>query len=241
MAIICREHGLLFLMAPRTGCTAIGSVLMDELGGEWLPGDDVVDENGLFVVQKKHCTLQQLLEHNIISEGERTQLVTFTAVRNPFDSLVSLYFKMHKGYQDELNDPDSWVYKVPGYADDLKLIRNMTFDQWINRFYPDLPFHLENRPLNGMRNVAKRLVGKQVHVEDAFVQGVDHVMRFEHLQDDFSRVLHVAGVRNPPVIPMINTTKARSEKDYRSLYTPKTRRKVEVYKEGVLKEFGYTF
>lgn len=241
MAIICREHGLLFLMAPRTGCTAIGSVLMDELGGEWLPGDDVLNEKGLYVVQKKHCTLQQLLDHQLLSEKEREQIVTFTAVRNPFDSLVSLYYKMHKGYQDELNDPESWVYKVPGYAEDLKLIRNMTFDQWINRFYPDLPFYLESNPLNGVRSIARRLVGKQVQAEDPFVQGVDHVMRFEHLQEDFSRVLCAAGVRNPPVIPRINTTKARGDKDYRTLYTPKARRKVEVYKEGVLKEFGYAF
>lgn len=241
MAIICREHGLLFLMAPRTGCTAIGSVLMEELGGEWLPHEDLLDKNGLFVVQKKHCTLQQLLQHNLLTEQERKQLVTFTAVRNPFDSLVSLYYKLHRGYQEELADPDSWVYKVPGYADDLKLVRNMTFDQWINRFYPDLPFHLQNRPMNKARSLARRLMGRQVQVEDSFVQGVDHVMRFEQLQDDFSRVLKAAGVQNPPVIPKINTTKARSGKDYRSLYTPKTRRKVEVYKEGVLKAFGYAF
>ncbi len=241
MAIICREHGLLFLMAPRTGCTAIGSVLMDELGGEWLPGDDVVDENGLFVVQKKHCTLQQLLEHNILSEGERAQLVTFTAVRNPFDSLVSLYFKMHQGYQNELNDPESWVYKVPGYAEGLEVTRNLTFEQWINRSYPDLPFYLASKPLNDVRNFVKRLMGKQSHIEDSFVQGVDHVMRFERLQDDFAKVLEAAGVRNPPIIPKINVTKARSDKDYRSFYTPRTRRKVEVYKEGVLKEFGYAF
>ncbi|MEX2475917.1 sulfotransferase family 2 domain-containing protein [Marinobacter sp.] len=241
MAIICREHGLLFLMAPRTGCTAIGSVLMEQLGGEWLPNDDVMDEKGLYVVQKKHCTLDQLLEFKLLSEAQRREFVTFTTVRNPFDSLVSLYFKMHKGYQDELENPDSWVYKVPGYADDLKLIRNMTFDQWINRFYPDLPVHLESKSLSGARNLAKRLMGKRSEAEDTFVRGVDHVMRFEHLQEDFSRVLTSAGVRNPPVIPMVNTTQARAEKDYRAFYTPKTRRKVEVYKEGVLREFGYAF
>lgn len=241
MAIICREHGLLFLMAPRTGCTAVGRVLMNELGGEWLPADDVLDASGKYLVQTKHSTLKQLLDFNIITETERQQLTTFTAVRNPFDSLVSLYFKMHKGYQNELDDPNSWVYKVPGYAEDLKLIRNMTFDQWMNRFYPDLPFHLKNRTLSQARSLVKAFLGRRNPVEDSFVEGVDFVMKFETLQQDFERVLRSAGVSNPPVIPKVNTTSAREEKDYRALYTPKTRRKVEVYKEGVLREFGYEF
>ncbi|WP_428398091.1 sulfotransferase family 2 domain-containing protein [Marinobacter salarius] len=241
MAIICREHRLLFLMAPRTGCTAVGSVLMEELGGEWLPAEDILDKKGQFLVQKKHSTLNQLLKHKIISQQERSGLTTFTAVRNPFDSLVSLYFKMHRGYQGELSDPNSWVHKVPGYADDLRIIRELTFDQWLNRFYPDLPFYLKNKTANAIRRSGKLVLGRQSHVEDAFVHGVDFVMKFENLQQDFSHVLKMAGIRNPPVIPMINTTDARSEKDYRALYTPKTRRKVEVYKEGVLREFEYEF
>lgn len=241
MAIICREHRLLFLMAPRTGCTAVGSVLLKELGGEWIPAEDILDGNGQFLVQKKHSTLKQLLEFKLISRQECEELTTFTAVRNPFDSLVSLYFKMHRGYQDELNDPDSWVYKVPGYADGLKATRELTFDQWLNRGFPDLPFYLENRAVNAVRRSLKSLLGRESPAEDPFLQGVDFVMKFENLQADFTRVLKSAGVPNPPVIPRINVTGARSEKDYRALYTPKTRRKVEVYKEGVLRKFGYTF
>lgn len=241
MAIICKEHRLLFLMAPRTGCTAVGTVLLEKLGGEWLPEEDVLDSRGQFLVQKKHSTLQQLLDFEIISGQELGNLTTFTAVRNPFDSLVSLYFKMHRGYQSELDDPESWVYKVPGYAEDLKLIREMTFEQWLNRFYPDLPFHLENPAVNSFRRTFKAMIGRPTKAEDTFVEGVDFVMRFEKLQQDFAEVLRKAGVRNPPVIPLVNSTSSRSSKDYRSMYSPKTRRKVEVYNEGTLREFGYYF
>jgi hypothetical protein len=241
MAIICREHRLLFLMAPRTGCTAVGSVLIEKLGGEWLPAEDILDDKGQFRIQKKHSTLDQLLAFNIITREERAQLTPFTTVRNPFDSLVSLYFKLHKGYQSELDDPDSWVYKVPGYAEGLKLTRELSFDQWVNRAYPDLPFYFENRLVNVARRSIKKLVGRESSVEDTFLHGVDLVMKFENLQEDFTRVLKKAGIDNPPVIPKINVTGSRSEKDYRSLYTPKTRRKVEVYSEGVLREFGYKF
>lgn len=241
MAIICREHRLLFLMAPRTGCTAVSSVLIDELGGEWLPAEDILDNQEQFLVQKKHSTLNQLLEFNVITSEERAQLTTFATVRNPFDSLVSLYFKLHSGYQAELDDPGSWVYKAPGYTAALELARELSFDEWINRTYPDLPFYLENRAANAVRRSVKTIVGRRNKVEDPFLHGVDYVMKFENLQEDFTRVLEMAGVRNPPLIPKINVTGSRSEKDYKSLYSPKTRRKVEVYKEGILKKFGYKF
>jgi hypothetical protein len=93
MAIICRKYDLLFIMTPRTASTAIGELLCEYYDGEFLPAEDMLGSLGFISVQKKHSTLSQLFAHKLLSEREAKSLVKVAAVRNPFDSLASLYFK----------------------------------------------------------------------------------------------------------------------------------------------------
>ena len=37
MAIICRDHRLLFVMVPGTGCSVVGKALQEELDGTFFP------------------------------------------------------------------------------------------------------------------------------------------------------------------------------------------------------------
>ena len=90
MAIFCEKYNLLFIMTPRTACTAVGKLLIDELEGIQLPQADVLDIDGNFILQKKHGTLQQLLDHNIVKNENVKNIYTFTTIRNHFDSLYSL-------------------------------------------------------------------------------------------------------------------------------------------------------
>src|SRR6476659_9512318 len=114
MAIICRQYSLLFIMTPRTACTAIGDLLCTHYGGEFLPSEDVLDLQGFISVQKKHSTLQELFKHKILAPQEAKSLLKIAAVRNPFDSLVSLYYKQRLKYQPLLSDPSSWVNRSVG-------------------------------------------------------------------------------------------------------------------------------
>src|SRR5215468_1500064 len=50
MAIICRQYGLLFIMTPRTACTAVGDLLCTHYGGEFIPAEDILDS--LYFKQK---------------------------------------------------------------------------------------------------------------------------------------------------------------------------------------------
>ena len=69
MAIISRRHGYLFLMAPRTGCTAIGErVLIPHFDGEYLPAEDVLADDGSIVAAKKHSTLEDLRRARLVSK-----------------------------------------------------------------------------------------------------------------------------------------------------------------------------
>jgi len=97
--MISRQFNYLFLLSPRTGSTATASALGQHLYGEWIPGQDVLDDNGMIIVQRKHCTLNELLEHKYLNQKEAKTLFKFTTVRNPFDSAVSSWVKKRTIYQ----------------------------------------------------------------------------------------------------------------------------------------------
>ena len=131
MAIICRQHGLLFIMTPRTACTAVGDLLCTHYGGEFIPSEDILDSHGFIAVQKKHSTLPELIKHKVLAPKEAKSLLKIAAVRNPFDSLVSLYFKQRLKYQPLLGDPSSWVNRSVKYADHMRYAQAHSFNEWV--------------------------------------------------------------------------------------------------------------
>jgi hypothetical protein len=226
MAIISRPHRLLFLMAPRTGCTAVGRVLTNSLSGEFLPREDLLDDAGFFLVQRKHSTLAQLLAHGILTSEERRTLFAFSAVRNPFDSLVSLYTKKATKYRSDVGQPDSWLHKVRGYVEDMEYCGTHDFNEWIQHRFA--------------RSALDRLRGRgRRRLYCHWVDGVDFVMRFERLQSDFDEVLRRAAVSVESQIPMTNVTSR--EKDYRPYYSRASRRIVEYAYADDLARFDYHF
>ena len=88
MAIICTSYGLLFIMTPRKACTATGKLLLEKLDGEWIPKEDFTSSIDNSRVPRKHSTLNQLLENKLLTREESKKLLSFTTVRNPFDSPV---------------------------------------------------------------------------------------------------------------------------------------------------------
>jgi hypothetical protein len=229
MAILCRPYGLLFIQAPRTGCTAIENLLLARFGGEHLPAADVLDGNGFIRLQRKHCSIAQLLRHGLLPDDYQTKLTTVTTVRNPFDSLVSLYVKKRETYHGErfLLNPDSWVHKVKGFVEDMEFCRTHTFDEWLQKRYPI--GKLDRLLRRGRRSLYGR-----------YAQGVRVVMRFERLQQDFEAVMRSVGADGDTTIPLINATQQRRA-SYRDYYTPEARQLVEYVFDRELKQYGYSF
>ena len=133
MAILCPKYSLLFIMTPRTACTAIGELLCKQFGGEFIPSNDILDSHGRVSVRRKHSTLSDLIQHGLLTGTESESLLKVAAVRNPFDSLVSLYLKMRFKYKPLLSDPSSWVHRLPGYAEDMRYSQTHSFNAWILR------------------------------------------------------------------------------------------------------------
>lgn len=226
MAIICRSYRLLFLMTPRTACTAVGELLCREFGGEYIPKQDILDSKGFIQVQKKHCTLADIINHRLLTKEEAFSFLSFTTVRNPFDSLVSLYIKKKIDYKPLLSDRESWVYRLPGYARDMRFCQNNSFNAWIFR--------------NFWKRVIKQIVGLDTSMYRPFTEGVDMIIHFEDLENGFRNVLKEIGVDYKNSIPLVNVTSDRS-KDYRIFYSRSARKIVELVFKRDLTRYGYDF
>jgi len=214
-------------MTPRTACTAIGELLCERFGGEFIPSHDIVDSRGLILVDKKHSTLSDLLKHKILTPEEAKSLVKVAAVRNPFDSLVSLYFKQRSKYQPLLGDPSSWVNRLPGYAKNMRYARAHSFNRWVLRV--------------SYRKLIKRLLGFRPSMFADYTGGVDMVMRYESIESDLSEVFRKAGMGFKADIPVVNRTDERANSDYRSFYSRVAELTVSLAYSGDLRMYGYRF
>lgn len=214
-------------MTPRTACTAIGEVLCQQYGGEFLPKEDILDSQGFIRIQKKHSTLQELIQNGLLTKEDALSLIKFCAVRNPFDSLVSLYIKRKYKYQPLLSDPLSWVNRTPHYAKDMDFCKNHSFDSWIIKNYS--------------KKIIKRFFGMKPSMFNAYTEGVDMVMRYENIHDDFKHVLRRVGIFSEMAIPVVNQTGERTNIGYRTYYSKLSKKIIEYIYYNDLTKFNYKF
>lgn len=248
MAIVCRSYGLIYLMAPRTACTALGEALQAKLSGELVPEKDILDENGNFLVHRKHHSLREMSRLQLLPEADIQSFFKFTCIRNPFDSLVSDYVKRATKYQHFIQNSESWVHRLPSYIEDMEFCTQHSFDEWIEKHYAGLygsRFHRfkQNLLKNSSRNRLKKWLGVPVRpytMYGDYTRDVDYVMRFEKLQQDFDFVLEQAEVPCKVTIPVVNQTDERS-KNYRDYYSDRSRAIVEYVFQHELKQFNYSF
>jgi hypothetical protein len=227
MAILCPKYRLLFIMTPRTACTAIGELLRKEFGGEFIPGEDILDSHGRISVGRKHKTLSQLIQHGLLTQRESESLLKVAAVRNPFDSLVSVYLKKRLMYKPLLTDPSSWVNRSPRYAEDMRYCQTRSFNAWIFRLCS--------------RKIIRRLLGSRPSMFADYTRGMDVVMRFESIEKDLGEVFKRAGMASKVEIPVINRTEERKDRDYRSFYSRPAALMVRCAYSYDLKTYGYRF
>jgi hypothetical protein len=214
-------------MTPRTACTAVGELLCQHYGGEFLPAEDILDGDGRVCAQKKHSTLTELIKYKILAPGEAKSLLKVAAVRNPFDTLVSLYFKQRFKYQPLLADPDSWVNRWPTYAKNMRYAREHSFTRWVFR--------------KCSRQLAKRLLGFPPSMFVDYTEGTDVVMRYESIDRDLEGVFKKVGMEPKVGIPVVNRTDERPERNYRSYYSRSAALAVSMAFHDDLKTYGYKF
>lgn len=221
MAIVSEEHGYLFVQVPRTGSTAIGENTLEPLyGGEFVGRRPTRELSG-----DKHASHQELIRRGLVSKQLLQRIYVFSTVRNPYDSSVSLYEKMRRTYAPLLEDPTSWLYKMPGYLKSIRVAVEASFSDWF------IFHHTRRTPLALPLRVFRRPRPLPEHY-----RAVDRIMRFERLQQDFDLALADLGL--PSVeLPVVNVTKR--DRDYRPYYDRRAKWLAERVFGNYRTHFGY--
>jgi len=229
MAILVRDKSFLFIMVPHTGCTAVGKVLVDSAGGEYLPAQPIKNGSGTIIVPRKHNTLPQLLAHNVLTPHDRLGMLVAGTVRNPFDWLVSQYLRF---LPVRAGDQSGVVKTAAGYIQGDPRYQGgpEEFEAW-----------LVNRYRRRRRSPLGRILPRQSRKHVDWLEGVDAVMRFERLQETFDALVTRVGIEQHLEIPVMNQTVSRQGRDFREWYTPTAREIAEEAFAGYLKKYGYGF
>ena len=222
MAILCRDIGLLFLQAPHTGSTSLGTLLREELGGVKLLEDRVRDKRGRIVLRQKHQSLPQLLEAGLVSTEERKDLLVVVGVRNPYDLVLTEYARNREA--GTISRAQRLRRQLPGGSEDFSAA---DFERFVVRRYTPNAFY--------------RALGRKPMVPVDWSEGADHVIRFEAMQEGLDAALRKVGVSEPHQLPHRNPTQSRRDRDYRAIYTPQAREIVTRAYARELHLHGYAF
>ena len=221
MAILCRDIGLLFLQAPHTGSTSLGTLFREDFGGVKSLEDRVRDEAGRIVLRQKHQTLAQLLETGLITPTEREGMLVVVGVRNPYDLVLTEYARNREA--GAISAPQRFIRRF-GVSDDFS---SPDFERFVVRRYAP--------------NRLYRLAGRRPFVPVDWTEGADHVIRFEQMQAGLDEALQKVGVGEPQMLPHRNPTASRRDRDYRAMYTERARRIVSSAYERELTRHSYGF
>ena len=204
--IVGHEHRYLFIALPRTGSTAISRELIRNYGGE--------------EILRKHATYRDFAR--TASEKEK-QYFTFSAIRNPMDKILSLYFK-YKTNKRDYENPD--IYRGNNLLirslmqSQFRFVQNhnATFSEFFERFY--------YLPYDDWSSLDHK--------------NMDFVIRFEHLPDDFEKALSLIGLSSVRPLPTANKTSLRSQ-DYWSYFEPEIQSRAQWVFYPYFRRWGYEF
>ena len=224
MALISHRYKFLYFLNPRTASTATSMFLKEIAEGESIPQENILDEGGKILVPSKHTRLDQLVKHGLINDEIRQTYLKFVTVRNPFDSVVSLWAKLNNDYVALLENKNSWVHKKPDYKKRLEASIGLSFPEWVR-----------------LQHKERIETGATANANGPFIRNMDVTLRFESLQEDFSKVAERLGLPGDHILPKKNVTQGRSNSDYRQYYDDETREIIATVFAPELEKLGYEF
>lgn len=223
MALISDKHKVLFILNPRTASTATSITIHKHLEAKWIPTNDIIDEGGNILIQKKHSTVNQLFNAGFIGKQHIENYIKLVVVRNPFDSLYSLYIKKRFSYQKLRSDKTAFIHKIPNFKNDLDFVQNHTFSEWIIKNYSK-PYSLKGKTKVNLK----------------WVEGCDKILKFEDLQNEFLSFSKDLNLEDPITIEKKNITQGK-DTNYREAYSDEAREIMQFLLRNELQQLNYTF
>jgi hypothetical protein len=225
VSLLVPDLKLLFIMAPHTGCTAIGTLLRKQFGAQWVPAQDILGPDGIVRVPRKHTRYEQLVEEGLITPAQRADLTVAVGVRNPFDEEVSDFLTRERLHRARREDPQVRRRLVGDKP--VAKVQPITFEEWLRRRHAV--------------TVRARLRGRPPKRLPDWTAGADVVLHFEQLQADFDALMRQLGVSQQVLIPVVNRTGPRKARPYQEFYNDTSRQIVERVFADKLARFGYRF
>lgn len=203
MAVYCKDIRLLYISAWMTGCTSTEKFLIDHYGGRYVGEKHEDLENSLVLLKKRNRTVD----------------LCVTGIRNPYDSVVSCYFK------------EKFLY----YPEFLK---NGRYPEWMS---VDLQ---QQCTLVGEKcsTFEEYVLNRGSCAFPNFISDIrfDHYIAFEYLQSEVDLMLMKFGISNKHRISHVNKTPLRN-KGFQQYYTPEMKEVATVCCKSYLLFTGYTF
>lgn len=201
--IVSHKIRYLFIEIPLTGSWAIRHELCDLYDGE--------------SILHKHATYPEFRRE--VGAAANDYFV-FATVRNPFDEVVSRYFKLktdHKGVFSEEAHADALV---SDYSD----LKKYEFIHRTDASFEDFFRKYHNRTFGGMIDLTSKRY--------------DYVIRYENLQEGFSEVLQTLGIKQKRPVPVSNKTKGR-DVNWTTYYTPEVEEQAAKVFGPFCRKWGY--
>lgn len=213
MPVFSDEYRYIFVCVPLSASTSVSHTLVDCGVGEWVPKDYIRDGKGGIVVDRKHATIRQLRTHKLMPSEKIDSYFKFASVRNPYDRVLSEYWKMRKFAQMD-NPP--WYFDKNGRHAQLALL--------------DFPDYCSERFSNRQPQPLT-----SVGIDD-----IDFYMRVEQLANDFATVKRKLGL--PKIeLQSTNVTRKIDVEDYRPYYDSVAKACVGRFYKEIIEHFDYEF
>jgi hypothetical protein len=204
--VISDKYKYLFVEMYNTGSTSISNELCELYDGKR--------------ILKKHSRYHEFLK---IATEEQKKYFVFSGIRNPMDSIISVYSKFVSNHKGKFTNPDDWKANG-GYVKErqLKLYAdvkssNLSFQEYFKKYYK-LPYDKWSR-----LDHAK----------------FDYIIRYENIQNDFRTVLQKLNIEPKRELPRLNKTEGKD--DYTKYYTPEIRKRAVFVFGPFMHKWGYSF
>lgn len=204
--VISDKYKYLFVEMYNTGSTSISAELCEHYDGKQ--------------ILKKHARYHEFLK---IATEEQKKYFVFSGIRNPMDTIVTVYQKFAENHKGKYTNPDDWL-ENGGHVKQgrLKLFNDvqenkLTFQQYFMKYYK-LPYDKWDR-----------LDHKKF----------DYIIKFENIQNDFRTVLQKLNIEPVRDLPQLNKTSGK--KSFIEYYTPEIRKRAIFVFGPFLEKWDYSF
>jgi len=204
--VISDKYKYLFIEMYNTGSTSISNELCEFYDGRR--------------ILRKHSRYHEFLK---TATEEQKKYFVFSGIRNPMDTVITVYSKFANNHKGKYTDPQQWR-KNGGYVKDKRLqlfsdIKNaqLTFQEYFLKYYK-VPYDRWSRLDHEKFN---------------------YIIRYENIQNDFRTVLQKLNIEPVRDLPTLNKTEGKQ--DYTNYYTPEIQKRAVFVFGPFMDKWGYSF